>query len=69
MTEIKKPVLSNRFDVEDIQILREYNSLRHIQMTPREIVNETKASLHKLISELYSIGKYELAEKLCKSDL
>lgn len=27
------PFLSNRFDLDDIRTLREYNSMRHIKMT------------------------------------
>lgn len=30
---MKEPILSSRFDVEDIRKLREYNSWRHSQMT------------------------------------
>ena len=39
MTE---PIESKKFDVEDIRKIREYNSLRHIKMTPEEIIAETK---------------------------
>ena len=39
---MNKPMVSNRFDVEDIRKIREYNSLRHITMTRAEIVEDTK---------------------------
>ena len=39
MTE---PIVSKKFDVEDIRKIREYNSLRHIKMTPEEIIADTK---------------------------
>lgn len=38
MTE---PIVSKKFDVEDIRKIREYNSLRHIKMTG-EIIADTK---------------------------
>jgi len=37
-----KPVVSKDFNVEDIQKIREYNSLRHIQMSPKEIIEDTR---------------------------
>ena len=39
---MNKPIVSERFDVDDIRKIREYNSLRHINMTPAEIVEDTK---------------------------
>ena len=39
---MNKPTVSERFDVEDIRKIREYNSLRHIKMTPAEIVEDSK---------------------------
>ncbi len=32
-----KPIVSKDFNLEDIRKIREYNSLRHVQMTPGEI--------------------------------
>ena len=55
--EMTKPVLSPRFDVEDIQKLREYNSLRHINMTPAEIVEETKKATEKIIAKFLNVKK------------
>ena len=54
--EMTKPVLSPRFDVDDIQRLREYHSLRHIQMTPAEIVAETKNATESIIARLVKGG-------------
>ena len=54
--EMNKPVLSPRFDVDDIQKLREYNSLRHIKMTPAEIVAETKKATKDIIERLTKSG-------------
>lgn len=39
MTE---PIVSKKFDIEDIRKIREYNSWRHIKMTPEEIIADTK---------------------------
>lgn len=39
---MNKLIVSERFDVDDIRKIREYNSLRHINMTPAEIVGDTK---------------------------
>ena len=37
-----KPVVSKDFNLEDIRKIREYNSLRHVQMTLKEIIEDTK---------------------------
>ena len=55
-TDLKEPELSSRFDVEDIRKLREYNSLRHLNMTAEEIVAETKAVTADIIAELLKNG-------------
>ena len=39
MTE---PIVSKKFDIEDICRIREYNSMRHIKMTADEIIADTK---------------------------
>ncbi len=44
---MSKPEISSRFDVNDIRKIREYNSLRHIHMTPEEIIAETQAGQKK----------------------
>ena len=56
MTEIEKPVLSPRFDVEDIQKLRDYNSLRHIQMSAAEIIAETRNATAGIVERLIASG-------------
>ena len=45
---MSEPVVSKRFDVEDIRKIREYNSLRHIQMTPEEIIADTKKGAERI---------------------
>ncbi len=49
---MNKPIISERFDVEDIRKIREYNSLRHIKMTPAEIVEDTKKGAAELLKRL-----------------
>ena len=49
---MSKPEISNRFDVDDIRKIREYNSLRHIHMTPEEIIAETQAGAEKIMRML-----------------
>ncbi|MBP5464562.1 MAG: hypothetical protein J6Y13_05255 [Treponema sp.] len=56
ISDLKEPVLSPRFDVEDIRKLREYNSLRHLNMTAAEIVAETKAATAGIIEQLMKNG-------------
>lgn len=49
---MNKPMVSNRFDVEDIRKIREYNSLRHITMTRAEIVEDTKEGAAELLKKM-----------------
>ncbi len=49
---MNRPTVSKKFDVEDIRKIREYNSLRHIKMTPAEIVEDTKKGAAKLLERL-----------------
>lgn len=57
---MNEPVISERFDVDDIRKIREYNSLRHIQMTPDEIIADTKKGAER-------IKKMLLARKCMKA--
>lgn len=52
MIVMNKPIVSERFDVEDIRKIREYNSLRHINMTPAEIVEDTRKGVAELLLRL-----------------
>ena len=49
---MNKPKVSSRFDVNDIRKIRDYNSLRHVNMTPAEIVADTKAGAAALLEIL-----------------
>ncbi len=53
---MNEPIISKRFDVEDIRKIREYNSLRHIKMTSEEIIADTKKGAER-IQKLLRAGK------------
>ena len=46
---IKEPEISERFDLNDIRKIREYNAARYEGMTPAEIVADTKAGAADLL--------------------
>lgn len=39
---MKEPIISERFDLDDIRKIRDYNSWRHSQMTHEEIIADIK---------------------------
>lgn len=45
---MNEQIASERFDVEDIRKIQEYNSLSHIQMTSEEIVADAKKGMKEL---------------------
>lgn len=47
-----KPEISNRFDLDDIRKIRDYNSERYASMTPQEIVADTKAGAAELMTTI-----------------
>lgn len=47
-----KPIVSKDFNLEDIRKIREYNSLRHVQMTPREIIEDTRKGAAVVLERL-----------------
>lgn len=47
-----EPIVSKKFDMEDIRRIREYNSLRHIKMTPEEIITDTKKGAERIMELL-----------------
>lgn len=49
---ITKPIVSKKFNLEDIRKFREYNSLRHIQMISREIIEDTWKGAAVILDEL-----------------
>ncbi len=47
-----KPTVSKDFNLEDIRKIREYNSLRHAQMTHREIIEDTRKGAAVVLERL-----------------
>lgn len=47
-----KPMVSDNFTVEDIRKIREYNSLRHVRMSPKEIVDDTSKGAEPVLKML-----------------
>ena len=52
-----KLIVSNDFNLEDIQKIREYNSLRHVQMTPKEIIEDTRQGADMVLEKLQKSEK------------
>ena len=46
---VKEPEINERFDLENIRKLREYNAARYEGMTPTEIVADTRAGAVELL--------------------
>ena len=46
---VEEPEISERFDLDDIRKIREYNAARYEGMTPAEIVAESKAGAADLL--------------------
>lgn len=45
-------MMSDSFNVEDIRKIREYNSLRHVKMSPKEIVDDTRKGAEPVLKML-----------------
>ena len=43
------PEISDRFDVDDIRKIREYNAMRHINMTPQEVADELDKNADEIV--------------------
>lgn len=55
---MNKPVLSDSFNLDDLRALRQYNSLRHVQMSREAITQEFEQS-----GELFEKRMAELRQK------
>ena len=55
-----KPVVSKDFNLEDIRKIREYNSLRHIQMTPEEIIEDNRKGAAVVLELLQQSGTVDI---------
>ena len=47
--KFEKPVISDRFDVDDIRKIRDYNAERYSHMTTAEIIAEVNSNAEKII--------------------
>lgn len=57
MRKMMKPIVSKDFNLEDIRKIREYNSLRHVQMTPREIIEDTRKGAAMILERLQKVNR------------
>ena len=55
-----KPMVSKDFNLEDIRKIREYNSLRHIKMTPEEIIEDNRKGAAVVLELLQQTGKVDI---------
>ncbi len=49
---MNKPVVSSKFDLDNIRKIRDYNSFRHSSMTRSEIVADTREGAASLLQAL-----------------
>ncbi len=56
---IEKPMISEKFDLDDIRKIREYNSLRHIEMTPEEIIADVQEGAAEFLEKLKAFHESE----------
>ena len=49
MTE---PIISEKFDMNDIRAIRDYNSLRHIEMSHEEIIEDIKKEAEEMLNRM-----------------
>ncbi len=55
----REPEISERFDINDIRRIREYNAARYLGMSPAEIVADMKAGAEKVLQLMEEIGKQD----------
>ena len=55
-----KLVVSKDFNLEDIRKIREYNSLRHVQMTPEEMIEDNRKGAAVVLELLQQSGKVDI---------
>ena len=55
MMEMKEPIISERFDVDDIRKIREYNAARYKNMTTEEIIREIHEGAEEVLAHLKKI--------------
>ena len=63
-----KPVVSKDFNLEDIRKIREYNSLRHIQMTHEEIIEDNRKGAAVVLELLQQSGTVDIGKVFGKGN-
>lgn len=49
---MNEPFVSDKFDMEDIRRIRDYNSKRHITMTRGEIISDVRSGADELLRKI-----------------
>lgn len=52
MMAMKEPIISERFDVDDIRKIREYNAERYKYMTTEEVISDTHKGAEVVLAQL-----------------
>lgn len=63
MMAMKEPTISERFDVDDIRKIREYNAERYKNMTTEEIINDTRKGAEVVLARLKEIKNLSETER------
>lgn len=63
MMAMKEPILSERFDVDDIRKIREYNAERYKNMTTEEIISDTRKGAEVVMERLKKMKKTTETER------
>ena len=63
MMAMKEPIISERFDVDDIRKIREYNAERYKNMTTEEIINDTRKGAEVVLARLKEIKNLSETER------
>ena len=63
MNTVNKPYVRERFDMDDIRRIRDFNSLRHMNMTAEEIIEDTRAGAAEIIVRLQKMREARDSQK------
>jgi len=63
MMAMKEPIISERFDVDDIRKIREYNAERYKNMTTEEIISDTRKGAEVVLAQLKKMKKTTETER------
>ena len=63
MMAMKEPIISERFDVDDIRKIREYNAERYKNMTTEEVISDTRKGAEVVLAQLKKMKKITETER------